>query len=1184
MAEDMHKKMERLLGELQDLTQRVADLEALDAERSRAQQALRESERQFRALFDGAPDAVFLADPESGVILDANSAASRLLLTPREEIIGRHQSELHPARHAEQVREVFRERTRVARQGGEPRSVEAVVLRSDGTEVPVEILAETVDLHGKPVFQGIFRDLTDRKRAEEERQRVSDQLQASIEHMPMGYILWDRDFHVLEWNPEAEKIFGFSRSEMLGRYGPDLIVPEAARGLVGETLKSLQQGVPAHYSEEHNNRRKDGSLISCRWHNTPLKDTNGDVTAILSMAEEVTQQLRAERAHRESEELYRDFIEGTDDLVTRVDSRGRLTFVNRRADSVFGLDPTKCIGLSAFDFVHPDDRKDTEEAFNGWVRDRVPSATYENRQVSRAGNTRDMLWTINLHFDESGHLGGIVGIARDITERKRAEEALRTSQRQYQTLFDEMLDGASLHEMIYDENGTPSDYRFLHVNGAFERITGLKAEALLGNTVREVLPDIDSHWIEICGKVALTGEPVHFEQYSTPLDRHYKVAAFRPDKDQFAVVFSDITDRKNAEEGFKERQEQLNDLLANVDAIILEGDPLDVYFVGGQVERMLGYPKERWFEDPEGPIGFWRKHLHPADLEKAERCARAIANGQNHSFEYRLIAADGREVWFYDSVTVETENGKPVKARSVMTEITERKKAEESRRRLETAIEQAAEVVVITDTDGTIQYVNPAFERLTGYALDEALGQNPRLLKSGVHDATFYRQMWDTLSCGSVWTGHIINRAKDGSLFEEEATISPIRDADGKITNYVAVKRDVTREAELEGRLRQAQKMEAVGTLAGGIAHDFNNLLQAMLGYLDLARAEVAKDSAAVKFLEEVSDAGNRATDLVRQILAFSRQSEQERQPMLLQPIVKEALKLLRASLPSTIELRQVIDPGCGTVTADPTAIHQVLMNLCTNAYHAMREEGGVLEVTLEEVNMGAERAAVIPNLESGRHARLAVRDTGHGMDKATMERVFDPYFTTKRVNEGTGLGLATVLGIVKSSRGAVTVDSELGEGTVFEVFLPLIHRIANGEQAQVTEDVTPAGNERVLFVDDEPAVAEIGRLGLERLGYRVEMRTSSIEALEAFRFAPGSFDVVITDLTMPHMTGLELAREILRIRPDTPIIVCTGFSELIDEEIAKAAGIRAYVHKPVLPHALGKAVRQVLDSEEQEP
>ena len=380
---------------------------------------------------------------------------------------------------------------------------------------------------------------------------------------------------------------------------------------------------------------------------------------------------------------------------------------------------------------------------------------------------------------------------------------------------------------------------------------------------------------------------------------------------------------------------------------------------------------------------------------------------------------------------------------------------------------------------------------------------------------------------------------------------------------------------KLEEELQQAQKMEAIGTLAGGIAHDFNNVLYSIIGYTELTMDDVPEGSLAQKNLTEVLKGALRAKDMVRQILAFSRKDDIQKKPVKIQPVVKEALKLLRASIPTTIEIRQSIDEDCGPVLAASTQIHQVVMNLATNAYQAMQEKGGFLELTLMEEEIGSDDSN--PDLHPGRYLKLTVSDTGHGMNSVVLKKIFDPYFSTKGPGEGTGMGLAVVHGIVKSHGGNITVYSKLGEGTIFHVYLPLIEA-GPVEPKTVPAEPTPTGTEHILFVDDEEPIVRMMQQILERLGYQVTSRTSSVEALEAFKAKPDEYDLVITDMTMPNMTGVELAPRLREIRSDIPIIMCTGFSETIDEDRAKNMGIPAYIMKPFLIDEIAKTIRKVLE------
>ena len=408
-----------------------------------------------------------------------------------------------------------------------------------------------------------------------------------------------------------------------------------------------------------------------------------------------------------------------------------------------------------------------------------------------------------------------------------------------------------------------------------------------------------------------------------------------------------------------------------------------------------------------------------------------------------------------------------------------------------------------------------------------------------------------------------------------------IRWVDGRFVR-LQVATDISRIKDLEkeslriqAQLQQAQKMEAIGTLAGGIAHDFNNILSAVIGYTEIALADMPEGTSQHRNLQEVLKAGSRARDLVKQILTFSRQSEQELKPLQINQIVRETLKLLRASLPTTIKISQDIQSD-SAVLADPTQVHQVIMNLCTNAAHAMRPKGGQLKIEMSDVVLGGSFIEDHPYLSTGDYIKLRVIDTGHGMEKAILDRIFDPFFTTKERGEGTGMGLAVVLGIVKSHGGTITVESEVGKGSIFSVFLPVIMREVDHE-VRIKAPIQ-TGTERILFIDDEKSLVDLGQQILERLGYKVTIRTSSIEALELFMEQPGKFDLVITDMTMPNMTGDDLAGKLMNIRADIPVILCTGYSERISRERAHRLGIKEFILKPIVMRELAKTVRRVLD------
>ncbi|MGB3224610.1 MAG: PAS domain-containing protein [Desulforhopalus sp.] len=515
----------------------------------------------------------------------------------------------------------------------------------------------------------------------------------------------------------------------------------------------------------------------------------------------------------------------------------------------------------------------------------------------------------------------------------------------------------------------------------------------------------------------------------------------------------------------------------------------------------------------------------------------------------------------------------------VARDITQSLLNESEKNRLMAAIEQASESVVIASKTREIQYVNPAFEATTGYGRNEAIGENLNFLKSGVHDQQFYDSMWTTLGNKQVWRGRLTNRKKDGTLIKEDATISAVLDKSGEIINYVALKRDVTREEILEQQLRQGMKMEALGTLAGGIAHDFNNILSAMLGYAEIAKGRLSVDHRAKKDLDHVIASGDRAVDLVKQILTFSRrESYGQFRLFKLQYIIKEVIKLLRPSLPATIEVKHEIDNSCRSVFADSGQIYQVLLNLCTNARQAIGKEHGCITIKLNEIKPAGQMVGVEFFKDSKIILDLEVSDTGCGIEKEMLDKIFDPFFTTRKKEQGTGLGLAVVHGIIKKHKGEISITSTVGEGTSVHVYLS-----ADGGKVDNSKAISFAKpksfcNERIMIIDDEIAVAEVLRLRLRKEGYKVTVFNNSIAAVTHFRTHPDCCDLVITDMLMPEMTGVELAREFIALRGDIPIILLTGHFDNIDKKRVRQLGVRELLLKPVKKEELYQAIRKVLD------
>lgn len=601
--------------------------------------------------------------------------------------------------------------------------------------------------------------------------------------------------------------------------------------------------------------------------------------------------------------------------------------------------------------------------------------------------------------------------------------------------------------------------------------------------------------------------------------------------------------------------------------------------VNPALANILGFPAEKLLS-----IKF-SDFTHPDDIDLSFKEIKPLLDGkvQKILFEKRYIHSSGSTIWaLVGTYLVRDSEGVPLYFITFVEDITSRKQAEERlesfSQRLAIHLEHTPLGVIEWDINFNVIQWNRAAEKIFGYASKEALGKNgsmflvPETLRK--HVAPVWRDLLANKGGGRSTNQ---NLTKDGKIITCDWYNTTLIDREGVVIGVASLVEDISEAEHLQEKLRQAHKMEAIGTLAGGIAHDFNNILAAILGYADMAMDDTPDHSPVKYQIQQILKAGNRAKELVKQILSFSRKEVHERVPTQPHLIVKEALKLLRAFIPSTVQIKQDIDYSCGNIWADPTQLHQIIMNICTNAAQAMDETGGLLEVDLSSIEIRAEDLTNKPNLKPGHFVRLSVKDQGIGINRQSLDRIFDPYYTTKETGKGSGMGLAVVLGIVKSHDGMITVDSEIGEGTTFNLFFPRIEE----KIYKKTEDteIIPTGKEKILVVDDEEIIVDMTKRRIERLGYQVTAKTNSMEALELFRAQPDAFDLIITDQTMPDLTGEELAKKLMEIRPDIPIILCTGYSSKMDAEKADIAGVSAFILKPADKKEFAKTIRQVLDS-----
>lgn len=769
-----------------------------------------------------------------------------------------------------------------------------------------------------------------------------------------------------------------------------------------------------------------------------------------ALAEDAARRIENERATAERERIYRTIHELSPSGILLESDDGTILDVNQSLSDALGYSRSELIGQSILLFVDP--------AEHGLARqniERLLAGETLNHEVRNIRKDRQFCYmelrerAITLPDGQRR----IIVVANDVSVRKVSEERLHESENRYHTLFNTMIAGFALHEIVTDAEGQPIDYVFLDANPAFLALTGKRRGDLIGQRATEVFPGMESFWIKRFGEIAQSGKAAAFDGYFGVLNKHFSVIAYSPQRGQFAANIADITEQKRAEN------------------------------------------------------------------------------------QLRLQS---------------------------------------------TALESAANGIMIVNRAGVITWVNRALATLTGYTRSELEGHSPRLLKSGRHSLGFYRDLWNTVTEGRLWRGELVNRRKDGTLYMEEMTITPVLDERGVPTHFVGIKQDITERRALKQQLFQSQKMEVIGRLAGGIAHDFNNLLQAITGFSHLLLESLDATSPHRADVLEIDKAARRASDLTRQLLAFSRRQMIEPKAIDLNALVEGTEKMLHRLIGEDIQLCLELEPHLDPVRADPGQIEQVLVNLTVNARDAM-SAGGRLTVSTSDIVLLKEDALFSPDSRHGRFVVLAITDTGHGMTPEVKEHIFEPFFTTKGPGRGTGLGLSVVYGIVQQHEGMIRVYSEPGQGTTFRIYLPISH--GTGQTIEDTSslpaiDVMPRGrSERILLVEDEAGVRDFAVSALRQYGYQPYAADSCAAAEEAFQRATEPFDLLFTDVVLSDQTGLDLAASLRRKQPELRLLFTSGY---MDEKsrwpIIRDHGY-PFLQKPYPLERLLQTIRTVLDS-----
>jgi PAS domain S-box-containing protein len=883
-------------------------------------------------------------------------------------------------------------------------------------------------------------------------------------------------------------------------------------------------------------------------------------------------QKRAEEAIRESTEEFRAMFEVASIGMAQADVQtGQWLRVNHKMCAITGYSADEMLKMRVPDVTHPEDRQKDWESFQQVVRGEAPDYRSEKRYVHKDGSVCWVNVNMTVTRDAGGHAIQTMATIEDITERKRKEENLRR-----------------LATVVRDSNDA------ITIQGFEGEITAWNrgAEQMYGYSEKEaLLMNIDL--LTASGKVVeqkefirrlLAGEAItSFETQRVTKDGRIldvwmtvsKLMDGTGNSIGLASTERDITEHKQAAEALGESQRLIEGILNTI--------PVRVFWKNLNLNYMgcnLVFAHDAGFADPKDIIGKddyqmgWRDQAElyrGGDRQVIESgCPRYLIEEPQTTPEGKTLTA------LSSKLPLRNSNGEICGVLGTYMDITERKKAEEHLKLISSALQVAANAIVITDGNGVIEWVNNAFTTLTGYGVLEAVDKKTSLLRSGKHDEEFYRNLWATVSAGKVWQGEMINRRKDGALYTEEMTITPIMDSQGGIAHFIAIKQDITARRLLEAQFLRAQRMESVGTLAGGIAHDLNNVLGPILMIAEALKSQVT-DVQGRKWLRVLEDSAQHGADLVRQVLAFARGVEGKR--ILLNPvhILNELQDMIRDTFPKNIDSSYDPRRGVWTVAGDPTQLHQVFTNLCVNARDAM-PNGGALKVTIENVVLDQLYADMNPEAKPGDYVMVTVADSGSGIPADIRDKIFEPFFTTKEISKGTGLGLSTTMGILKSHGGFIRVCSEMGKGTTFKAYLPATTTSNGAENVAVVENPLPRGNgELVLVVDDEERMRTVVQGTLEQFGYRVLLAVNGAEAVALYAQKREQIAIVLTDMAMPVMDGPATIVALKSMNPNLKIIGSSGLPS--DGDVAKAAGVgvKHFVPKPYTAETLLKILAEAL-------
>ncbi len=1027
----------------------------------------------------------------------------------------------------------------------------------------------------------------EKREAEDALNQLKHRFATYVELTPMGMIEFDSEFRIVTWNQGAEGIFGYKAEEVIEKNSFDLILPEYER----EKIRKIHLWEAENAKENINdNLTKDGRIITCQWFNTPILNMDNEIVGLTATCQDITEQLKDQQRLRQSEEKYRTIISSMSNIILVIDEDDHFIDVHQGKDVIL-YQPLQGIKGKKHQDLLPESVNQLYERHAAELR-----ATGQTQKYECALQFEDERWLgVTLDPHENGKY--IIASTIDITDQKRMMDDLSRSEETLASIIKNIPDvlyrldtdgkisfiseyvrkfgydpaemiGTSMIDYVHPDDREKAFYKIAERRRGDRKTSSFQIRLIpKAQNLRHF--DVKSEVIQEAPVLLLNAEGL-YESDRLSTENFLGTQG----------IVRDITKRYKAEQSLVATKKMLELVIENIPQYIFWKDRNSVYLgcnanfarlaglessnaIIGKTDFDLPWKKEakRYYEEDMGFMTSGKPEFHILEPE---------------------FQVEGQKIFRETSkIPLQDNDGQVIGILGTFEDITQRMQTEEDLQEKEVLLKAAGRLARVAGWSADL------VKQKIIWSDEVAIihGKKPGYSPSAEDHQKFIAPEWlervqeafaECIRDGSPLEEEMEIITEQGERLWIKTTGELVKNESGEIIGIQGALQDITATKHLGESLRQAQKMEAIGTLAGGIAHDFNNILSGILGYAQIATLhQLTKDHPAHKTVTNIISAADRAAELVKHILTFSRQRPSEKTKTQVVPIVKETLKLIKASIPSTIQITQNFSAEEDLVYADPSAIQQIIMNFSTNAVHAMRESGGNLFLHVEEAHIDEGDQSIKLDLKPGAYLAISVKDTGKGIPKVISDRIFEPYFTTKPVGEGTGLGLSVVHGIVKDLGGAVTVDSEPGKGSLFCAFIPRADSVLQTEK--VADNQLHKGSGHILVVDDELIIAETAQDMLEELGYQVTIYTDSREALEVFLNQKDDIDLVLTDMTMPHIRGDQLARKILKIKPECPIILCTGFSELIDEKKAQEIGIRDFIMKPINWTDLTRKIRDAL-------